>query len=335
MSHSPFMPEGEHDAFERTSAQEAVVWLTLLMSEEATEQDRLSWQAWRAATAENDAAWRHIESVCARFSQLNAQAAHQSLSTAHHGRTHALSRRSLLKALGVISLTGTGLAAGSRTALWQSYRSDYATRIGEQRQVTLADGTQLLLNTQSAVNIAYDDSLRHVQLVRGDVLIETGQAEKQQPFPRPFIVQTAQGTVQALGTRFSLSSADDRIRVAVFDGKVRLCPQQAKTQEILVAAGHGTWFSPVACGRIVAVAREPAWVKGQLLADNQRLADFLDELTRYRQGVIRYAPEIANLRFSGVFPLQQGDQILSALQALLPIRIRYFSRYWVEISARA
>lgn len=334
MSHTPFLPPGEERDFQHASAQEAVSWLTLLMSEDATEQDRLAWQAWRAAAAENEAAWRHIESVCARFNQLNAQAAHQSLSAARNGRAHALSRRGLLKALAVVSLTGAGLATGSRTALWQSYRADYATRIGEQRQVTLTDGTQLLLNTQSAVNVAYDESLRHVQLIRGDLMIETGQAEKQQPFPRPFIVQTAQGSVQALGTRFSLSSAGERTHVAVFDGKVRLRPQQAPAQETIVAAGHGAWFTPEACGRVMAISREPAWVKGQLLADNQRLTDFLDELSRYRQGVIRCASEVADLRFSGVFPLQEGDQILSALQSLLPIRIRYFSRYWVQIGAR-
>ncbi len=329
MSHMPLLPKDEDQSFHSSSALEAVSWLTLLMSEEASEQDRIAWQMWRAAATENEAAWQHIESVCARFNQLNARAAHQSLSTV---RTPRLSRRGVLKALALLSLTGTGVITGSRTALWQSYRADYATRIGEQRRVTLADGTQLLLNTQSAVNVNYDGSVRHVQLVRGEVMIETGQAEKRLPYPRPFIVQTPQGTVQALGTRFSLSSQEARINVAVFDGKVRLCPPKA--QATIIEAGQSVWFTAVGYGPAIDVSREPGWVKGQLLADNQRLADFLDELSRYRQGIIRYAAEVADLRFSGVFPLQEGDQILHALQELLPIRIRYFSRYWVEVGAK-
>ncbi|MGK2888778.1 MAG: FecR domain-containing protein [Candidatus Malihini olakiniferum] len=81
------------------------------------------------------------------------------------------------KSLGGTQLNQYRVIARSRTALWQSYRADYATRVGEQRHVTLADGTQLLLNTESAVNVNYDGNVLDVQLVRGEVMIKESMPE--------------------------------------------------------------------------------------------------------------------------------------------------------------
>ncbi|MFJ5430729.1 FecR domain-containing protein [Pectobacterium actinidiae] len=329
MNDRTFYRDRQGQPIQPDSAREAVAWLTQLMSDSVTEQDRREWQRWREASPDNEQAWLHIESVCANLGQLNARAAHQSLST-----LNGMQRRSVLKALAALCLTGGAGVAGSRTDLWQSLTADYQTQVGEQRHTVLDDGTTLLLNTQTALNVAYGDDLRQIALIRGEVMIETGQAEKTALYPRPFIVTTAQGTVQALGTRFSLRAQDDHTQVAVYDGAVRLHPQQNGQDVQVVKSGQTATFTTQGCGQIETAKAEPAWVKGQLLADNQRLVDFVDELSRYRSGVIRCQPQVESLRFSGVFPLSDTDNILAALVEALPVQVRYFSRYWVQIAAR-
>jgi transmembrane sensor len=75
-----------------------------------------------------------------------------------------------------------------------------------------------------------------------------------------------------------------------------------------------------------------AWVRGQLVADEQRLGDFLAELDRYRRGVLRIDPQIASLRLSGVFPLADTDRILATLPSVLPVRVQWSTRFWVTVT---
>jgi len=74
-----------------------------------------------------------------------------------------------------------------------------------------------------------------------------------------------------------------------------------------------------------------AWARGQLVADEQRLGDFLAELGRYRPGLLRVDPRIAGLRLSGVFPLADTDRILDTLPSVLPVRLQWRTRYWVTV----
>src|SRR5450830_1055432 len=108
--------------------EQAAEWLTLLMSDEAGEQERAAWQRWRALDPEHERAWQHIEAVTQRLHGLHRGAAAQALSTADQPVTRK--RRQLLLWLGVAG--GTGLLA-AQTETWQgarSLRADYRTATG-------------------------------------------------------------------------------------------------------------------------------------------------------------------------------------------------------------
>lgn len=77
-----------------------------------------------------------------------------------------------------------------------------------------------------------------------------------------------------------------------------------------------------------------AWSKGVLVAENMRIADFLAELSRYRSGLLRCDPAVADLRVTGVFPLHDTDRALLNLTLGLPVRIVYRTRYWVTVQAQ-
>ncbi len=82
----------------------------------------------------------------------------------------------------------------------QQWTADYRTAVGERREWTLADGSRITLNTNTAVDVLFDSQQRLIRLREGEILVQT--ATDNSPLARPFLVSTAQGHMQALGTRF-------------------------------------------------------------------------------------------------------------------------------------
>ena len=69
------------------------------------------------------------------------------------------------------------------------------------------------------------------------------------------------------------------------------------------------------------------------MAGFSSLDDFVNELRRYRPGVLRCAQSVAGLKLSGAFRVDDSDTILENLGASLPVKVRYMTRYWVSIEA--
>ena len=322
------------------TADQAAQWLTLLMSGEASHEERQRWQQWRAAHPDHERAWQHIEAITGRLKQMEPKAAYRTLSpyvAAPRGAQTPTSpgRRKALQMLmwGGVACT-TGLLV-SRTQSWQQAVAEHRTGIGEQRSLVLDDGTQITLNTDSAINLRFDGERRLIRLVAGEVLIVTGHAHHNgHAETRPFIVESAEGDVRALGTRFTLRQLDGQTHVAVLESAVQITPRDNSTQARIVHAGKQASFS-----RRVLDADQPldeqssAWSRGQIVADNVRLEDFLADLGRYRPGLLRCDPSVANLRVSGVFPLHDTDRILATLPTVLPVQVSQRTRYWVTVAA--
>ena len=83
-------------------------------------------------------------------------------------------------------------------------------------------------------------------------------------------------------------------------------------------------------------ARESAaaWSRGVLVAENMRVADFLEELGRYRAGFLRCDPAVADWRVTGVFSVLDTDRALRNLMLGLPLAVNYRTPYWVTVHAK-
>lgn len=165
----------------------------------------------------------------------------------------------------------------------------------------------------------------------GEIWIDTAA----DPAGRPFLVDTAQGTIQALGTRFTVRQAGDHAQVNLFEGTLALRPVQQPNAGILLNAGQQARLRPDAVTDAApASPAAEAWVRGLLVAERMRLADVVTELGRHRPGIARCDPAVAELIVSGVYPLDDTDRALAALAQALPVRVQYATRYWVTVSAR-
>lgn len=316
-----------------SSLEQAAEWYALLRGDSATERDRLAWQAWLAQRPEHAKAWLHIESVGSRFEPLRPGGSEAAVAGARVARKNALTRRHVLN--GIAGALGIGLAG------WLGWRhtplpglvvalgADHRTGTGERRELLLADGSRVWLNTDSALDVNYQGGMRLLRLLAGEILVDTAKDGAQ----RPFYVQTRYGRMQALGTRFAVRLTDTQASLNVFDGAVSIRNTAGDTLQ--VEAGQQARFDAGAISAVEPAERaREAWSRGVVVADDVSLQTLVEELGRYRRGHIGVAPEVSGLTVMGVYPADDPDRALAMLERNLPIRVRRTLPWWTTIVGR-
>ncbi len=299
--------------------EQAAHWFATLADEAATEADRRQWRRWLRGDPANRRAWARVEEFDRCFRQVPAEPARHALGAA--GRT----RRRVLGGLAGLALVPVGWTLG-RSLPGGIGGADLRTAVGDVREVPLPGGGRLWLNTATAVNLDYGQGRRRISLLAGEAHIRTGAGEQ------PLDVHTPFGHITPLGTEFTVRIAEDGARVAVSAGRVAVTSRLREAPLGAVAPGEAMTFD--AGGVIARSAHSPGhegWVQGVLIADEQPLGAFLDNLARYRHGVVRYDERAAALTLVGAFPLHDTDRILDVLEESLPVRVSRLTPWWVKV----
>lgn len=305
-------------------ARRAVEWLIELKAEPVSPAMTEAWQRWRAAHADHERAWQRIESVNDKLGAL-ASPINASISHAVLEAPHSPARRQAVRSLLMLLFAGGAVWAVERKTPWREWTADQQTAIGERRTLTLEDGTRVSMNTGTALDVRYNASERRLRLLAGELLITTAADAA----GRPFRVETEQGEVQALGTRFTVRQSDDVTELAVFEGAVRITPRHALSAPLVLQAGWQTRFTALSVdGQQSADRNRAAWADGFIIAKGMRLADFLAELGRYSPRSLSCAPSVADLRISGSYPLNDIDRVLRVLAEMLSLQVQTVTRFW-------
>nr|WP_314565153.1 FecR domain-containing protein [uncultured Pseudomonas sp.] len=305
---------------------QAIQWMITLRFNVADDASTAAFERWLHTSAEHQQVWQRVATMNEDFSQLPAQVGRHAL----RGARQRISRREGLKLLGLVA------GAAGLTWLGRDYTplpglmADYRTATGERRWVTLNDGSRIQLNSASAVDTAFTTERRLVHLRQGEMLVNTGADN------RPFWVQTRDGYVRALGTRFLVREEAQGTLLAVQQGAVAVfADSQAASARQVLKPGESVLFNRSGIRPAVANGLDPwAWSDGVISAHNMRLDDFLAELGRYRNGVVRCSEAVAGLRVSGTYQLDDTDQVLGLVAQSLKVDVTYRSRYWVTVSPR-
>lgn len=230
---------------------------------------------------------------------------------------------------------GSGGSAG-QSELARFGAPDFATTSGERRSVALSDGTQLILEPDTEVDIAYRQDARLVRLVHGSVLFDVARNVH-----RPLRVAAGERIVTVLGTRFTVSAVSGRTRVQLFRGSVgvsagrdparptkdsvRLFPGQ----ELVTRGGLPDLILPIA-----PQAREGS-ENGLVEFDDRPLEEVIEQINaRAVPKLVVRDKRLRKLRISGAFPSQEGGQFAEALTALYPIRVRRLNDGTLELLPR-
>ncbi|MCM8566347.1 FecR domain-containing protein [Thauera linaloolentis] len=295
------------------------------LQEGASPDEQTACAAWRAADPRHELAWQRAEQLGKTLAGLPPQLALPTLN-----RKRANGRRNAAKALALLLCAAPAgwLAWNSQPA--RERLAEHRTATGQRREITLADGTRLHLNTASAVDVRYDAHARVLQLHAGEILVDTA-LDSYNP-PRPLRVETRHGAAHALGTRFTLRQEADHTRVSVLAGAVRIQPAGSQ-EHLILQPGQQARFTQTTPGTPQDADPQGAeWTRGLLIARNMRLGDFAAELARHRAGLLRCDPAVADQRISGAFQLDDTDAILASLPRAIPIQVHYRSRYWVTLT---
>lgn len=305
-------------------ARRAINWIMDLQNSDNPETTAVALKAWCASHPDHQRAWDHIEKLNQHFGLLNApgqaEIAQRALTAS------GLSRRSALKTLSLLLVVaGSGYAARDSGVI-NRWRADYFTAIGEQQSITLANGNKITLNSGTAIQVDEQPATPAVHLLQGEIHIAMDQR-----LGSSLSVEVKQGSVRPLNASFALRQMGAQCRLAVYQGQVEIQPRHA-VKPCLLQAGEATLFTQADWTPFSQVPPdEAAWIEGIIVVHAMPLKDFIEELSRYRPGILRVDPSIAHLTVSGTYPVTQTDKVLQSLTAALPIQQRKMTSYWVTL----
>ena len=313
-------------AIDPGAARVAAQWLVRLRDGALSAAEQQQFDAWRNSHPDHLEAWRRAELVCQTMAIVPPALRQTKL---HEPRRAIIKRLAML-----IACAAPPAWLASHAPWWQSWRAGVSTATGEIRQVLLPDGTQLAMNTATAIDVAFDDASRLIVLHAGEIHLRS--APDPAKAARPLLVRSASGSVRAIGTRFAVREAGSlfspRTHVCVTQGAVEIVPSQARHAARIVDSGWQTSFDANAVAGVAAApAGSEAWLQGVLIAERTPLGEVLAQLARYRNGVVRCDPAVARLPVDGIFQLNDTDRILALLQVSLPIKVSLRTPYWVSV----
>lgn len=216
----------------------------------------------------------------------------------------------------------------------------YATAVGAQKKFALADGTMVMLNTNSQIEVNFRPDHRDVRLVRGEAYFEVVHDKT-----RPFTVCANRYVVRDIGTAFAVHLMDEGlVNVRVTKGSVEIAAPRRrggadgpKSLGVFVAGRDVVLGHKVERTEVVSdaeLSRKLAWRQGQLIYSGQPLADVLADISRYSDIEIELAdPALKDLPVGGAFSVNQTEAILAALENNFGIHAQWIDAHHVRLSS--
>jgi transmembrane sensor len=344
------MTEG-HD----TVGEAAVAWVVRLASDQRTRADEEAFRAWMEADpthpqafADCSALWDGVEILAG---SEDGRRALRQLRAPARGLSHVTRRTAVFGASGVAA-AAAGLAAFVLLGGEQTLR----TAPGEQKRFRLADGTGVLLNTDSRLRVSLSRSERRLFLDRGQAFFQVAKDRS-----RPFRVFAGRNEVRALGTAFEVRHMGDDVLVTLEEGRVAIyrdgrsaggspgwgrarvahdhtaaTPAQLQPAVVLAPGEQAllTEVLPVSV-RQVDLRTIQAWRYGRMILDDAALGATVADLNRYGGVQIILAdPKLAAIRVSGVFQTGRPDDFVEAVTSAFPVDIASQDENTIVLKAR-
>lgn len=354
--------------------EEATAWFVDFNEEEVGPAGRKGFNAWLRRSPEHVRAFLEISafwedaSAFGKRAELDIQDIIARAKTEHNvhplelgARQHAPEKiagaRARPRRFRLLAMAASIVVSLSMGAFgWHAFLSapTYATQIGEQRSITLEDGSSVELNSRSRIKVRFTQAERSVELLEGQALFSVAKNPA-----RPFIVATGDTRVRAVGTRFDVYRKSAGTVVTVIEGRVAVAPTDAsqrvtaakvgaqhdpsarrdsgvKPEEVLLAAGEQLMITPLAIElpKPTNIAAVTAWTDKRLVFDSTPLREVVEEFNRHnRQQLVIRDPELYDFHISGAFPSTDSSRMIEFLRQRFGVTMDR-SRDEIEISHR-
>ncbi|MDO8901822.1 MAG: FecR domain-containing protein [Phenylobacterium sp.] len=271
--------------------------------------------AWLAADPRRVGAYLRAEAALSLLDRARALPANE---LAPQAKSGALPRRALLAWGGATAAA----AIGGTVFFLGSGQEQHVTGLGEIRRVPMADGTQIVMNTESSLKVRVTSNSRQVALLRGEAWFDVAKDPA-----RPFLVKAGAARFQALGTAFSVRHQATSTDLQVTDGAVQAWVADGDDRAE-VSAGHRLSISEDAGPLAVrpdpaAIRRSLAWRQGEVVLDGETLAEAAAEFNRYNAlKIVVEDPELGQEQLVGLFRTGDPEAFVRSVTTLLGAEAR-------------
>jgi transmembrane sensor len=284
-------------------------------------QNEALFQEWLAADTRHLGAYGRAEAVLFRVERLDLTA--QGGRASENDLQSSWGRRRVILAGGVaasVAAAAIGLVSYMRESVPES---SYSTALGQIKEVVLADGSVVFLNTDTKIIARFTEKRRDITLLQGEAQFDVAKNKS-----RPFIVSAGDTAVRAVGTSFIVALLPKKpMRVLVKEGVVELQRTNAVAATPVRATANIQATAPSG-GPIVTVAvpddrlvRDLAWQQGRIALDNQSLEDAADEFARYSDVRIIVDPAVSDRTITGLFASNDPVAFARAAATVLKLRV--------------
>jgi transmembrane sensor len=312
--------ESDHSSLRRARA-EAAAWMAKLHGPARTATVESAWRHWLAESPEHAHAWELATEAWAFSEDLPAALPLRSIPTR--------SRRLRIVLFRPVTVAAVLCVALVCVAIQFLGRSSVTTVLGEQRTLTLPDGSRVELNTNSRLNLEFDDRTRTVVLETGEAYFNVAHER------RPFVVIAGPRKIIAVGTSFLVRRdevADNSVTVTLIEGRVAVAPVSAPD---VLPSGPTAGISLLSPGKRLrtgqhsspkidspSVDKETAWMRGQLIFDETPLREAILEFNRYSAVQIKVASrEVGDIPVGGVFRIGDSSSFAAAVAESHALRL--------------
>ncbi|QPJ62076.1 MAG: FecR family protein [Candidatus Nitronauta litoralis] len=292
-------------------------WFLRISEGKLTERDLFDFKAWRDADQRHHKAyeeirclWNEVDELKFAFAPTDRELIHSRKHPPLAGKSDSPERLDVRNpGFRHRSRVWSGLIAAC-LALFILYTSDFAsilradfrTSVGEQKKVTLPDGSIALLNTETAISTNFANNRRQITLLGGEALFEVAKDPA-----RPFSVKAGDGVATAIGTAFTVSDLDETVFVRVIEGTVKVSgPDHNDTgsleksrHAVTLTAGQQVRYGAgeLPGGVTPAIAdSDIAWTKGFIVIKGEPMDQAISKIDRYRPGKIFIAADASELQ---------------------------------------
>ena len=328
---------------------EAADWLIALGRDDVSEQDILEFKAWERRCARNREAFERMAALWDDFSVLKVLDDYaESASASIPPNSFLLKRRTLTAIAASVGIVLT-VGAARYISWWsagQIQEEQFATAVGEQRTIRLSDGSEINLNTDTILQVAYTRRRRNVTLAKGEAHFTVAHSKR-----RPYLVHAGTGLVRAVGTAFTVRLRPDAaVEVTVEEGRVALsssvvanrsagAPDAAQGARELIAganAVYGERVQQVIQLPPAEISRKLAWRQGVLAYAGEPLSEVVADISRYVPITIEIAdPDLQSLQIGGYFKIGEVDEMLESLELNFGLSVERVSDAHVRITGNS
>jgi transmembrane sensor len=212
-------------------------------------------------------------------------------------------------AASILVLTGIGL----KPSLMLHWQSDYMTKAGSRQQITLPDGSEMTLNTASAVSLDFEDGRRSVHLLDGEAYFDVRPDAS-----HPFKVVGRFSEVEVKGTEFSVKTEPEEDLVVLQHGLVEVRHLAERTEKAILDPGDTISATANSLSRVrrVDTAGSLAWLEGRIIFHDKPLSQVIADVSRYYSSPVLIASRaVGKTPVSGNYRLTDPEGTIRSLAA--------------------